>query len=170
MGVNEFMDTVEMLLNQLDETREQLLIQISELSDEELTQTGAVGNYSVADILVNLTVWEAELVTALMKIDQGKKPTALLAALQNRKQFNEKRYQENKNRSLDLIFNDLQQVRVQLESWLEAFSEKGLTSKKRYKWLKGKSLVDIIAEVTYKNEARYLPMLAIYANKVLENN
>lgn len=162
------MSLVEKLLDQLDETREQLLVQIAELSDEQLLQPNAVGKYSIADILVNLTVWEAELVTGLMRVDQGKRPSKLLDAMKNRKAYNQKRYQENQGRDLDRIFDDLQQVRMKLETWLDTFSAKTLTDKKRFRWLNGRSLLTLIEELTVQNEKKYLPLIGAYVNQLEE--
>ena len=163
------MTVADELIDKLDSTREDLLVALSDLSDDALMQSHAIGKFSIADVLVNITTWEAELVTGLMRIDQGKKPTALLAAIGNRKAYNQKRFEENKGRNLDLVFDDLQQVRVQLESWLEMFSEKMLMDKKRYKWFNGRSLSQIIEEVTFANEARYMPLISSYAGQNQEN-
>ena len=157
------------LLDQLDVTREKLLIAIAELPDEALMLPDVIGRFSIADVLVNLTVWEAELVTGLMRIDQGKKPAKLLSAMGNRKAYNQKRHKENQGRDLDRIFDDLQQVRVQLEGWLEQFSEKSLTDKKRYKWLNGRSLAQVIEELTFANEARYIPLIVSFVNAQQES-
>lgn len=156
---------VDDLIDKLDATREQLLVAIAELPDEALLQPNAIGKFSVGDVLVNITAWEAELVTGMMRLDQGKKPDKLLEAVANRQAYNQKRYQENKDRDLDLIFDDLQQVRVQLESWLEQFSERALTDKKRYKWFKGRSLLQMIEDVTFKNEGRYVPLMTAFATQ-----
>ena len=153
---------VEKLLTQLDGSRERLLIIIEPLPDLILIKKGVVGKWSIADILVNLTVWEAELVTGLMKIERGQKPGRLLDALRDPKKYNQQRYSENQNRDLDLIFNDLVKVRVELEEWLEMFSEKKLTNKKQYSWLKGRSLRDLITQCTVENEQRYLPAVEDY--------
>ena len=148
---------VEQLLNKLDASREQLLIAIEPLPDLVLIKKGVVGQWSVADILVNLTVWEAELVTGLMKIERGQKPGRLLSALEDPKTYNKMRYDEIQNRNLDLIFDDLIKVRVELEEWLEMFSPKQLTDPKQYSWFNGKSLADVVAQTTYENEQKYLP-------------
>ena len=159
------MSVVENLLDRLDQSRERLLVALEPLPDEALLQPQAIGRFSVADVLVNLTVWEAELVTALMRIDQGKKPGNLLAALANRDAFNEKRFQENRDRDLDRIFDDLQQVRIALEGWLEHFSERDLANPKRYAWLQGKSLARLIEEVAVANEQRYRPRVITFAQQ-----
>ncbi len=153
---------VEKLLTQLDESRERLLMAIEPLPDLLLIKKGIVGKWSIADILVNLTVWEAELVTGLMKVERGQKPGRLLDALQDPKTYNQQRYNENENRDLDLIFNDLVKVRVELEEWLEMFSEKQLTNKKQYSWLKGRALRDLIAQCSFENEQKYLPAIEDY--------
>ena len=67
----------ESLYEQLDESREQLLVLLSELSDEALLQPNSMAGGSIADVLLLLAVWEAECVTGLAKIKQGKKPRPL---------------------------------------------------------------------------------------------
>lgn len=158
------MSTVEQLLNELDTVREQLLVAIEPLPDEALLQPGAAGGWSIADILVNLTVWESELVTGLMKIDQGRKPGRLLAALAKPEEYNQQRYTENINRDLNRVFDDLIKVRLELEEWLEMFSDRQLTDKKRYQYFNGRSLSHIVRQITLENERRYLPDLQRFAD------
>ena len=148
--------TADYLQIELDRIRERLLVALEYLPDEALLTPNTVGAWSVADLLVHLTVWEAELITGLMRIDQGRKPDKLLNALANVDTYNQRRYEENKGRDLDAVFDDFQKVRMQLESWLDEFSQSVLNNQKKYKWLKGKSLGQIIAQVTYENEAKYL--------------
>lgn len=155
---------VEKLLNQLDASREQLLVAIEPLPDLVLIKKGVVGQWSIADILVNLTVWEAEMVTAFMKLERGQKPERLLSALEDPKTYNKMRYDENQGRDLDLIFDDLIKVRVEAEEWLETFSDKQLTNKTQYTWFVGKSLADIIAKTTFENEQKYLPSIKTYVH------
>lgn len=164
------MSTIEELLDQLDETREALLVTIAELPDAALLQPNAIGRFSIADALVNLTAWEAELVTGFMRLDQGKKPGSLLVALANRKEYNQKRFAENQGRDLDRVFDDLQKVRVELEGWLDVFSERDLTQAGWFKWFHGKSLAALIEEVTFANERHYIPLTASFANKWLIGN
>ena len=120
---------VEHLLDALDNSRERLLVALDRPADEALLAPNTVGNWSVADLLVQLTAWESELVTGLMRVSQGKKPARLLAALANAEEYGRLRHKENVGRDLDRIFDDLPQVRVQLEEWLEEFSEKQLGKK-----------------------------------------
>lgn len=158
-------ETVEKLLDALDSTRERLLVALDELPDEALLAPNTIGSWSVADLLVQQTAWESELVTGLMQVSQGKKPARLLAALANREEYGRLRYEENQGRDLDRIFDDLPQVRMQVEEWLEEFSEKQLSQKGHYPWLKDQSLAQLIARVTYEQELRTLPLVEAVAHK-----
>lgn len=163
------MQTLDNILDNLDDNREQLLMAIEMLPDEALMEDAAIGRFSIANILSIQAVWEAELVTGFMNIDQGKKPERLLKALADPKTYNKQRYLENKDRTLDSIFNDYQQVRVQVEQWLEAFSEKALNDPKRYKFFRGKPLVKIIGDVTWEREAKYAAPFSAFAKSWIDS-
>lgn len=156
---------IENLLDALDNSRERLLIALNSLPDDALLAPNSVGNWSVADLLVQLTAWESELVTGLLRISQGKKPTRLLDALKNEAEYGRLRHKENQGRNLDRIFDDLPQVRIQLEEWLEQFSEKQLGKKGHFPWLKNRSLSQLIAQITYEKEQHYLPQIEALAQK-----
>ena len=156
---------IEQLLDALDSSRERLLVALDELPDEALLAPNSIGDWSVADFLVQQTAWESELVTGLMQISQGKKPVRLLAALDNVEEYGRLRYEENKGRDLDRIFDDLPQVRMQIEEWLEEFSEKQLSQKGHYAWLKNRSLADLITQLTIEHELRYLPLVQLLARQ-----
>jgi hypothetical protein len=151
------------LQDRLESSRARFLAAIETLPDEALLSVGAIGPHSVADLLARSTSWEAELVTALMRLNQGKKPGKLLAALAKPDAYNAKRLGENQDRDLNLIFQDFQRVRMQLETWLEEFSDKELTDPNRFKWLRGKSLAQLIADITYGTEEAYVSEVESFA-------
>jgi hypothetical protein len=153
----------EEILDQLDNSREQMLVLLQTLSDEALLQPGVMGDWSVADILVHLTAWESELVTALLQINKGKKPGRWLAANADVGAYNAGRYAENKGRDLDRVFADWHNVRLKLEEWLDSFSEYDLSSAKRYRWAKNHSLAQIIIEASFEHEAEHLPEIASFS-------
>jgi hypothetical protein len=144
------------LQEQLDDVRVRLLESLAGLPDVALVVDNAVGEWSIADVLIHFVNWEAELVTALNKLDQGKTPTALLRAMEDREAYNAARHAEMKGRDLDRIFDDLQGVRGQLEEWIEDYSERGLEDPRRYPALKGKPLWKLIAENSFEHEASHL--------------
>jgi uncharacterized damage-inducible protein DinB len=155
----------ETILEALDETRERLLGALELLPDEALLEQGAVGEWSIADILDHITAWESELVTALMRIDQGKKPARLLEIDADVDGYNAKRFAENRGRALDRIFDDLQRVRLQLEQWLEEFSDRDLTDPGRYQWAQNKPLWQIIKVNSFGHEAEHLTAIETFAAK-----
>jgi uncharacterized damage-inducible protein DinB len=157
------MSTLELLLDALDATRERLLVAIEPLEDEALTEKNIAGDWSIADILTNLTAWESELVTALSKLDQNKRPGKLLDAFANPDSFDRSVYEVSQGRELDQIFEDFQLVRLQLEDWLSGFSEGDLTKPRRYKWFDGRSLRHIIAQSTYLREEKFLSAIEAFS-------
>ena len=153
----------EALYDALDASRERLLIALEPLPDEALTYAGVLGDWSVRDLLAHLAIWEAELVTALMHLQQGKKPDRLLQALADRDAYNAARFIENKERDLDRIFDDLQGARAQLEQGVEGFSDRALNNPQRYKWFAGKPLWEVIATVTFQHEAAHTADVEAFA-------
>lgn len=162
--------TKEDLLDKLDESRERLLVAIEMLPDEALVEPGVMDEWSIADILAHLVAWESEMVTALLKIDQGKKPEQLIAAFEDVDGYNALRFEENKGRDLDLIFEDLQGVRLQLEDWLDEFSERDLFDPQRYSWALDQSLANIIEQNSFGHELEHLPEIEAFAARWTAEN
>lgn len=162
------MSEMDALLDTLDESRERLLVAIEPLSDEALLEKGAVGAWSIVDVLINLTAWEAELVTGMMRLDQQKRPERLLQALAAPGAYDLERFTENQGRDLDQVFDDLQLVRVKTEDWLAGISERALVEKR--KRLDGRSLAQIVAAATYQREQRLLPAVEKYAQQWVAAN
>ena len=158
----------ELLEEKMDEVRERLLVAVDALPDEALLKPKTIGQMSVADVLAHLVVWEAELVTGLMKIDAGKKPTRLLDAIANKTKYNARRQQESVGRDLDRIFDDLMGVRRQLEIWLARFSEKQLADSRRYKYLQGKPLWQLIKANSFGHEQEHLPAIEAFSQAWLD--
>ncbi len=161
------MDAMD-ILEQLDDVRVRLLETLSALPDEAVEEPGAIGEWSVAEVLSHFVNWEAELVTALNRIDQGRKPDRLLQALQDRDAYNAARGDEMKGRDLDRIFDDLQGVRVQLEDWLNEFNKSELEEPGGITGAKDMPLWKLIAAASFEHEASHLEELEDYAEGWLE--
>ena len=153
---------IDEIFEQLDSSRVRLLELLSVLPEEMLTQPGVMGDWTIADILAHLVVWESELITCLMKLDQGKKPKRMLAAIADLDGYNARRFEENKERDLERIFDDLQSVRVQLEEWLPKFSNEDLNDVGRYKWSDEIALWQIVEANTFGHEGEHLPELEAF--------
>ncbi len=159
------MSTLEDLLDDLDASREETLIALESLPDEAFMMPGIIGRWSVADLLSILTAWDAEVVTGLLRLKQGKPPEKLLEAVATPGRYNAARFQEAQGRDLDVIFKDFQGARLHLEEWLGELSERALSDPRHYKALGGVALNDIVAKATYEQEARYLPFLTTFAER-----
>ena len=155
----------EEILDQFEATRERLLEALEPLPDEALVAPGVMGEWSIADILAHLTAWESELITALMRIDQGKKPAKLLEAYKDVDGYNARRYEESKGRDLDRIFTDLHAVRVQTEQWLEEFSNRELSDPDCYPWAKGKPLWMLVKDNSFGHEVEHLDEIEAFASR-----
>lgn len=156
---------IDELFEQLESSREHLLELLEILPVEMLSVPGAMGEWSVANVLAHLVVWESELVTCLMKLDQGKQPKRMLAAIADVDGFNKQRFEENRNRDLDRIFDDLQSVRVQLEEWLPRFSDRDLNDGTRYEWNDDIALWQIIEANTFGHEGEHMPELEAFVRR-----
>jgi hypothetical protein len=156
---------LEDLLDRLDAARERTLVALEMLPDEALVQPGAIGRWAIADLLSILTAWDAEIVTGLMQLSNGKTPERLLAALRQPDIYNAQRYQDAQGRDLDAIFDDFQSSRLHLEEWLSGLSERALTDPRHYKALGGEALARLITRATVNHEARYLSFLTTFAQR-----
>ena len=158
-----FIMDAEEIFDQLDKTRERLLAIIEPLPDESLAVPGAMDDWSILDLLAHLTVWESELVTALMQIDRGNKPARLLEAYSDVDGYNARSFAANRGRQPDRIFDDLHGVRRQLEGWLGEFNDSDLNDTKRYTWTSGRALWEIIEENSFGHESKHLPDIEAFA-------
>ena len=151
------------LLDRLFQSRERLLVALEMIPDDALWQPEVVGAWSLVDLLNVLTAWDSELVTAMMRLEKKQKPDKLLAATANREAFEARVVAQGRERDLDGVFDDLQGARMHVEEWLEFFSERQLTNPKQFKWLKGKSLAQVVEVYSAAYEREFLPKVEAFA-------
>ncbi len=152
------------ILERLRTERARLEAAIAGLSEETMRQPGAVGHWSVKDVLAHITAWEAELVTALWYNTIGRRPR--LADIRNVDAWNERRYKENKDRPLERILNDFHGVHEQLLQRVEALSDEELDDPRLYEWTGGKTLAEVIAENSYAHEAEHAEQIEAYRRQL----
>lgn len=116
------------LIQALNRSRERLLRAIEGLEASQLTQPGAVGIWSVKDVLAHLAMWEAQTVTLLYQVRQGMKPTTLHLKTFDNDQQNAQWYEQAKDRPWEQVWADFQGVRVQTLRRLDAFDDHELSS------------------------------------------
>jgi hypothetical protein len=143
------------LLNALEEGREAFLETLEGLDEEALQTPGVVGTWSLKDLLAHLSRWEAELVKLLWQARQGQKPTSAQLTATNVDEINALWQAETRARELERVLEDFHTVRNQTLLRVEEFTDQELTDPRRYKWLKGQPLWQMIAENSFAHEAEH---------------
>ena len=152
------------LLNALRDSRAQVEAALSGLADARLTEPGALGEWSVKDILSHLTACEAETVTVLAKVKRGLRPGKLPSGPAEVDAQNAKWYKETRRRPLDRVLSDFRGVRAQMVKQVESFSDADLAAQRA--WLDNGTLGDLIKSETVEHEAEHLPHLLEWRRKV----
>lgn len=126
--------------------RARLLQAIDGLSDEQMLQVGAVGVWSVKDVLAHLVAWEAELVTTLSRLDQYTRTAPHIAEIEDIDEWNAEQYRANAARPLAAILEDFHGVHKHLIRALEDLDNRTLTDNRIWPWMEGEPLSYLVAE------------------------
>lgn len=144
------------LIAALSRGRAEFLGEIKGLSQEDLLIPGVVGEWSLKDILVHLTRWEAELVKLLWQAKQGQKPTTVHFSQESVDEVNERWFLQSTSRPFDVVWDDFTTVREQTIRRVEAFGEQELNDPQYYPWLDGTPLWKWVATDSYEHEIEHL--------------
>lgn len=158
------------LLKALEDSREQFMTLIEDLADEDMQIPGVVGEWSIKDILIHISRWEAELVKLLWQVQQNQKPSSLLLNNVNVDEINDRWYQESQSRPLGRVLDDFESVRLQTMLRVEDFSDQELTDQKRYPWMHGDPLWKWIAADSYEHDAEHAEDIRIWLVAKLAGN
>lgn len=114
---------------------------------------GAVGIWSVKDVLAHLAAWESELVTALNQAQNGRRPA--LVDIEDLYAWNDEQYHENARRSLEAISADFAGVHRVLLSVVRDIDTRMLTDNRRFEWMEGEPLWYLIEENAILHEREH---------------
>ncbi|MCI0521901.1 MAG: ClbS/DfsB family four-helix bundle protein [Chloroflexi bacterium] len=145
----------EELLGRLEEGRESFLEAIEGLGEEVMLEVGAMGAWTLKDMLSHLTRWEAELVRMLWQAKQGERPTTLLNGPADYDEINARWQTEDRERDLEQILQDFHGVRAQTMRRVEELSESDLGDAGRFPWMKGHALWEEVAEICLDHEREH---------------
>jgi hypothetical protein len=154
------------ILHSLKTSREAILKAVEGLSDAQMIEPGVIGDWSVKDLLVHLSLWEAELVTLLWQARQGRKPTTAQLSRETVDELNARWYPMHKDRALDLVLQDFHAVRRQTARRVEAFTDQELQDAGLFPWLGGEPLEHWIAEDSYGHEAEHMDQIIAWRQTV----
>ena len=145
----------ENIINELTKSRENILEGIQDLSDQEMGTPGVIDDWSVKDVLVHLTRWEAELVKLLWQAKQGITPSTAHFGQESVDDINTRWHAESRSRPLESVLNDFLGVRNQTIRRVEVLTEKALIDPSNFPWLEGEPLWKWIAGDSFEHEAEH---------------
>jgi uncharacterized damage-inducible protein DinB len=116
------------------------------LSADHMLRPGAVGIWSIKDVLAHLVSWEAELVTALARLEQHKQRPPRIVEIEDIDDWNAEQYSLNAPRVLASILEDFEGVHKHLVQAIEALDDQTLDDNRRFPWMEGEPLSYLIAE------------------------
>jgi len=144
------------VLTALTESRQKFLAAIDGFSEEEMTRPGVVGEWSVKDLLVHITRWEAELVKLLWQAAQGVKPTTVHFSRVEVDETNQRWFEESRSRPLALALQDFHSVRKQTIRRVKDLPEKSFSDPDYFPWLDGHPLWEWIAGDSFEHESEHV--------------
>lgn len=152
------------LLNQVVDARKNLLDALEGLPPDTMLRPGAMGMWSVKDILAHLTAWESELVTALSKLDAKQMPALL--KIEDIDEWNEDQYHTAAPRPLDDVLEDFHGVHKHLLRAIEMLDDKTLSDPRRFRWMEGEPLSYLILENAILHEQEHAEAIEEWRKEV----
>ncbi len=144
------------VLEQVRAARAELLDALAGLTEEEMVRPGAVGIWSVKDVLSHLVAWEAELVTALsVNLSRQAKHAPALLLIEDIDEWNAEQYHVSARRPLAAVLEDFHGVHRQLLSAIADLSEAALEHPLYFAWMEGEPLVTLIHETATWHEQEH---------------
>lgn len=149
--------TKQELLKTIQKEREAFEAALAGLTPEQMTAPGAMGEWSVKDLIGHIAMWESQLVTALYAIERGVTPR--LPRPSEVDAINAQSYAEQRERPLDRVLADWRAVHIQLLKHLNTVQERDLIDPKRWRWMEGEPLWKLVANNTFEHYAEHRPAI-----------
>ena len=146
-------------------TRLELLL--AQLSVDEINRPGAVGVWSVKDVLAHIAFWERYSVRMLQAIGRGETPDMEADDTTERK--NASVVAQYYQRPLSGVVADWQQAREDLIEQLEYLADQDLHDPARFPWSGGRTLFDRIAGNSFEHEQEHIDQIRAWMKQVTSN-
>ncbi len=134
------------IIADLQAARATLLDSIDGLTGDDMLRVGAVGLWSVKDVLAHLVTWEAELVTTLSRLEQHKQHAPRIVEIDDIDEWNTEQYRINAPRSPAAVLEDFHGVHKHLVQAVQALDDRTLDDNRRFPWMEGEPLSYLVAE------------------------
>lgn len=151
-----------------ERARSKFLRAIDGLSEDEMLMPGAVGYWSVKDVLAHLTAWESELITGLVHVENKKKGAPAVATIEDIDEWNEEQYHSNAGRGLDVIWDDFHGVAKYLVEAIKALDDKALDDNRAFAWMEGEPLSYLIYENAIWHEEEHAEDIVNWRNAMAD--
>ena len=139
-------------------TRMELLL--AQLSVAEMNQPGAVGVWSVKDVLAHIAFWERYAANIIRDALRGSMPA--LVADDETERNNASVVAQYYQRSLAAVIADWQQAREDLLEEIAELSEADLNDPTRFAWSPGITLLEHIAGNSYEHEQEHIDQIRVW--------
>ena len=136
-------------------TRMELLV--AQLSVAEINQPGAVGVWSVKDVLAHIGFWERYGANIIRDAMRGSTPD--LVADDQTERSNASVVAQYYQRSLAAVIADWQQAREDLLEEIEDLKDEDLNDPDRFPWSEGRTLLDRIAGNSFGHEQEHIEQI-----------
>lgn len=134
------------LISAYDNARQTFLNALDGLEDDDFLSIGAVGIWSVKDVLAHLTAWESELITALVHVENNKKGAPNIVKIDEINEWNAERYHESVRRGFQVIWDDFVGIHKHLIEVITVLDERILEDNRKFPWLEGEPLSYLVYE------------------------
>ncbi|HEY7349112.1 MAG TPA: ClbS/DfsB family four-helix bundle protein [Ktedonobacterales bacterium] len=126
---------------------------LAPLDGWQLTTPGVIGAWSIKDLLAHLTVWQKHLLMLLRETLEGTEPAPLddHSVSDEMGYWDEQFYAAAKARPLNEVWAAFHATYAQVKQAIEALSEETLKDPRKFAWLDGEALQQIIASETYEH-------------------
>ncbi|NIS79052.1 MAG: ClbS/DfsB family four-helix bundle protein [Anaerolineales bacterium] len=127
--------------------REKLETTLSRVQEEQMTVPGAIGEWSVKDLLAHISVWERRMTLWLETTMRGEVPEMLPPGLtwDDLDQWNEQTYLELRDKPLEDVLLEFRASYDEALATVETVVEEDLIDPHRYSWRQGTPLWEMVA-------------------------
>jgi hypothetical protein len=123
----------ERLLKRLDSARRDFIASYEGLMEAELLAGGVVGNWSIRDLIVHVTVWEEEALKHLPLILEGKRPPRYSVTYGGIDAFNAQSMLKRSSLPLEAVLEQAEQTHARLLELIDQTPDEHLGTESRFR-------------------------------------
>jgi hypothetical protein len=142
---------------QIRETSVRLEMLLAGLSVDQINRPGAVGVWSIKDVLAHIAFWERYVSSIIKAVERGETP--ILDAEDSTETRNASVVAQYYQRPLSAVIAEWHAAREELLDLLEDISEAALNDPNHFAWSGGRTLLDRIAGNSYGHEQEHIEQI-----------